>query len=133
MPNMTGLSVCETLRSTLLEKYLYIILVTSRNLVRDKVQAIAAGADDFLVKPLLAGELLSRLQAGTRILEQQQQLQELSTHDPLTGLLNRRMLFRDFGAGMEPLAAGGILAFLRDDRRRSLQADQRSMRTPARR
>jgi diguanylate cyclase (GGDEF)-like protein len=93
MPNMTGVSVCETLRKTLLEKYLYIILVTSRKLVRDKVQAIAAGADDFLVKPLLAGELLSRLQAGTRILEQQQQLQELSTHDPLTGLLNRRTFF----------------------------------------
>jgi diguanylate cyclase (GGDEF)-like protein len=89
MPSMTGLSLCETLRSTAQDKYLYILLVTSRNLVRDKVRAIAAGADDFLVKPLLAGELLSRLQAGTRILEQQMLLREISTHDALTGLWNR--------------------------------------------
>jgi two-component system, cell cycle response regulator len=93
MPNMTGVSVCETLRSTLLEKYLYIIMMTGRNRVRDKVQAIAAGADDFLVKPILAGEMLTRLQTGTRIMEQELRLKELSTHDLLTGLLNRRIFF----------------------------------------
>jgi C4-dicarboxylate-specific signal transduction histidine kinase len=56
---------------------------------RDEVQAIAAGADALLSKPIMVGELLSRLQAGTRILELQLQLKELAAHDPLTGQLKQ--------------------------------------------
>jgi diguanylate cyclase (GGDEF)-like protein len=82
----------ESLRRGFIDKYLYIIVMTTEGLVRDKVQMIAAGADVFLVKPVAAGELLSLLQAGTRIIEQQLHLKELAMHDPLTGLLNRRTL-----------------------------------------
>jgi C4-dicarboxylate-specific signal transduction histidine kinase len=85
----SGLQVCETLRRSFTDKYLYIILVTSQGHVRDEVQAIAAGADALLAKPIMVGELLSRLQAGTRILELQLQLKELAAHDPLTGQLKQ--------------------------------------------
>ena len=57
------------------------------------VQAISAGADDFVSKPIRPGELLARLQAGQRILELQRQLSFLATRDQLTGLLSRRTFF----------------------------------------
>jgi C4-dicarboxylate-specific signal transduction histidine kinase len=85
----SGLHVCETLRRTFTDKYLYIILVTSQDHVRYEVQAIAAGADSLLGKPIVAGELLSKLQAGGRILELQLQLKELGAHDPLTEQLEQ--------------------------------------------
>jgi diguanylate cyclase (GGDEF)-like protein len=79
----------ESLRRGFADKYLYIIVMTTEDVVRNKVQMIASGADAFLVKPVLPGELLSLLQAGTRIIEQQLRMKELAMHDPLTGLLNR--------------------------------------------
>jgi two-component system, cell cycle response regulator len=80
----------ESLRRASADKYLYIIVTTSEDLVRNKVQMVASGADAFAVKPVAAGELLSLLQAGTRVIEQQLLLKELAIRDPLTGLLNRR-------------------------------------------
>ena len=86
----SGLQFYESLRRGFIDKYLYIIVMTTEDLVRNKVQMIASGADAFLVKPVPPGELLSLLQAGIRIIEQQLHLKELAMHDPLTGLLNRR-------------------------------------------
>lgn len=89
----SNLPFYESLRRGFIDKYLYIIVMTTEDLVRNKVQMIASGADAFLVKPVPAGELLSLLQAGTRIIEQQLELKKLAMHDPLTGLLNRRTFF----------------------------------------
>jgi diguanylate cyclase (GGDEF)-like protein len=81
----------DSLRRSFLDRYLYIILMASEDLVRNKVQMVAAGANAFLVKPVQPGELLSLLQAGTRIVEEHLRLKELAMHDPLTGLMNRRI------------------------------------------
>jgi diguanylate cyclase (GGDEF)-like protein len=50
---------------------------------------MAAGADDYLAKPVDASELRARIMAGKRILELQQSLSFAATHDFLTDLLNR--------------------------------------------
>ena len=57
------------MRRGFLDRYLYIIVMTADDIVRTKVQISAAGADAFLAKPVQAGELLSLLQSGVRILE----------------------------------------------------------------
>ena len=64
MPDMTGLEVLDRLRQ--LENHTPVIFVTSRDAEEDIVQALAHGADDYLVKPPRAGELLARLQALKR-------------------------------------------------------------------
>ncbi len=64
MPDMTGLEVLDWLRQ--LENHTPVIFVTSRDAEEDIVQALAHGADDYLVKPPRAGELLARLQALKR-------------------------------------------------------------------
>lgn len=92
MPGMSGIELCEAIRRDRQSCYVYIILLTARGEVCDLVRGVAAGADDFMSKPLVPGELLARLQAGERVLELQERLAELASHDPLTGLLNRRSM-----------------------------------------
>ncbi len=64
MPDMSGLDVLDWVRQ--LENHTPVIFVTSRDAEEDIVQALAHGADDYLVKPPRAGELLARLSALKR-------------------------------------------------------------------
>lgn len=64
------------------------------------LDAMNAGADDYLVKPFDASELKARLLVGKRILDLQDELvaaresmRHAATHDSLTGLLNRGEIF----------------------------------------
>jgi two-component system, cell cycle response regulator len=96
MPGQDGVEVCRRLRAAAAEPYTYILLLTARSDSQDLVEAIDAGADDYLTKPFNSSELRARLRAGRRIVELQEQLleaqealRERATHDGLTGLYNR--------------------------------------------
>lgn len=95
MPRVDGVQLCRWIRQIELPRYVYTILVTGRTETRHQVEAISAGADDFLSKPIRPGELLCRMQAGTRILDRERRLAWLTHHDPLTGLLARRSFFAE--------------------------------------
>ncbi len=68
MPEMDGLTLCQTIRSRQFGHYVYIILLTARENAGDLTQGFDAGADDFLSKPVEQAELRARLHAGVRIL-----------------------------------------------------------------
>ncbi|MHB8655162.1 MAG: diguanylate cyclase [Terriglobia bacterium] len=96
MPGKDGLKVCEEVRNTKAEPYVYILLLTARDRKDDVVQGLEAGADDYLTKPYDAHELRARLRTGRRILALQEALLSArdalrfqATLDPLTGLWNR--------------------------------------------
>lgn len=63
MPVMDGLAACREIRKTSLVP---IIMLTVRNAERDKVLALDAGADDYVVKPFSMQELLARIRAALR-------------------------------------------------------------------
>jgi two-component system KDP operon response regulator KdpE len=63
MPEMTGVEVCEEIRKT---SEMPIIMLTVRNTESDKVEALDAGADDYITKPFGARELLARIRAALR-------------------------------------------------------------------
>jgi diguanylate cyclase (GGDEF)-like protein len=95
MPRMDGLAVCRRARERIVP-YVYILLLTARDERDDLVEALEAGADDFLRKPMNSGELRARLRTGQRILELQESLlaahealRHEASHDPLTGVSNR--------------------------------------------
>jgi two-component system cell cycle response regulator len=96
MPGKDGPEVCREIRARPSERYIYILLLTSRNDKADVAEGLQAGADDYVTKPFAAAELRARLLAGSRIIELQEQLLEAqeklrhqANHDALTGLLNR--------------------------------------------
>src|SRR6184192_3118376 len=64
MPGVDGLAVCRRLRRRGLA--LPILLLTARDAVADRVAGLDAGADDYLVKPFAAEELLARARALLR-------------------------------------------------------------------
>ena len=63
MPGMGGLEACREIRRT---SDAPIIMLTVRNAERDKVAALDAGADDYVVKPFGIEELLARIRAALR-------------------------------------------------------------------
>jgi two-component system, OmpR family, KDP operon response regulator KdpE len=63
MPGMGGLEACRRIRAT---SEVAIIMLTVRDLETDKVQALDAGADDFVTKPFKTQELLARIRAALR-------------------------------------------------------------------
>ncbi|MES2885220.1 MAG: diguanylate cyclase [Pseudomonadota bacterium] len=97
MPGLDGVQICaEVRRQKENLHYTYLILLTARNQSQDIVEAMQSGADDFIAKPFVDGELQGRLRAAVRIVDLQQQLYQLASRDTLTGVWNRRMIFEDF-------------------------------------
>ena len=64
--NLSGISGLETCREIRASSDVPIIMLTVRNTERDKVQALDAGADDYVVKPFGVEELLARIRAALR-------------------------------------------------------------------
>ena len=63
MPGMGGLETCRHIRS---DSDIAVIMLTVRDGDEDKVEALDAGADDYITKPYKAAELLARIRAALR-------------------------------------------------------------------
>ncbi len=64
LPGIDGFEVCRQLRSN--ASATPILMLTARGEVRDRIEGLDRGADDYLVKPFSYGELLARLRALAR-------------------------------------------------------------------
>jgi CheY-like chemotaxis protein len=69
MPHLTGLEVCRRVRARGDRRRVHVLLMTAKNRHADMLEGFAAGADDFLTKPLDGPELLARVQAAARALD----------------------------------------------------------------
>ena len=97
LPDLDGIELCQRIRKAgSTGPYVYVILLTSNEGRQNMLDAMQAGADDYLVKPFDDLELKARLLVGKRILDLQEELvsaresmRHAATHDSLTGLMNR--------------------------------------------
>lgn len=64
MPRMTGIEVCQALRSAPRTSTVPILLLTAKAQERDVERGFAAGADDYILKPFSPRELLTRVNAA---------------------------------------------------------------------
>lgn len=75
MPKLNGLALCEKIRSHQFNRYLYFILLTGMSGKGNILDAIKAGVDDFVSKPIESDELEIRLRSATRVLELESSLE----------------------------------------------------------
>ena len=66
MPGMNGYEVCRRLRESPATQFLPVVMVTSSD-QEVRINAIEAGADDFIIKPFNKQELLARVRSLVRI------------------------------------------------------------------
>ncbi|MDJ0841972.1 MAG: two-component regulator propeller domain-containing protein [Acidobacteriota bacterium] len=76
MPGLSGYQVCRDLRRQHSVNDLPIIFLTARNQVTDLVNAFDAGGNDFLTKPVIKKELLSRVDTHLRLLDANRHLEK---------------------------------------------------------
>src|SRR5208283_5617256 len=101
LPDLDGIELCHRIRQAgSTGPYVYVILLTSNDARQNMLDAMQAGADDYLVKPFDEMQLKARLLVGKRILDLQDELvsaresmRHAATHDSLTGLMNRGEIF----------------------------------------
>lgn len=96
MPGLEGPELCRAIRRESRERYVFIIMLTSKNSKDDLISGLGAGADDYLIKPAHHAELVARIKTGIRILDLEKSLKEamseiqvMSVTDPLTNIFNR--------------------------------------------
>ncbi|MFT3782955.1 MAG: response regulator [Nibricoccus sp.] len=84
MPGIDGLDLCRQIRRHTGTEYTYFILLTSREAdISNQREAIEAGVDDFLTKPLDLQELWMRLRVSERILRFTTQVRQLEAFLPI--------------------------------------------------
>lgn len=64
LPSLDGMALCQELRRQ--NRHVPVIMLTARKDVEDRVDGLAAGADDYVTKPFVFEELLARIRAQVR-------------------------------------------------------------------
>ena len=97
MPDMDGIEACLKLKQDEMLKDIPIIMVTASAEVENLDRAFAAGAIDFITKPLKKIELLARVRSVLKLKSEmdgrkarEEELRRLTSLDGLTGIANRR-------------------------------------------
>jgi two-component system sensor histidine kinase/response regulator len=67
MPRMDGYEVCRQMKDDEATRFIPIVMVTALKELEDKIKSIEAGADDFLTKPIVKIEMLTRIKSLIRV------------------------------------------------------------------
>lgn len=71
MPVLDGLDLCRAIRSDIHERYVHVLMLSGVHPDEHRIQALEAGADDFLPKPYHPDVLLARLNVASRLVKRQ--------------------------------------------------------------
>jgi len=90
MPDLDGYEVCRRLKQDPATSDIPVIFVTAANREQDEVEGLAAGAVDFLSKPISPPIVAARVRTQIELKQQRDMLRRLSQTDGLTGVANGR-------------------------------------------
>ncbi|HYC42019.1 MAG TPA: EAL domain-containing protein [Noviherbaspirillum sp.] len=91
MPNLDGFGLLRALRMDERTRATPVIMISARAGEESRVEGLGTGADDYLVKPFSARELLARVRTHLDIARMRQEAVASAQHDSLTGLPNRNL------------------------------------------
>lgn len=107
MFGISGIELCQMVRNHPQWSNLPILFLTAHTDAHTLDQVFSAGADDFVSKPVVAPELVTRI---LNRLERLRLLRNLSDLDPLTGVANRRKFTQQFKQLLDSAAIFGQTA-----------------------
>lgn len=108
MPAVGGLDLCRLVRSDPVLQEVPVLCLTADATPETRIAAFEAGADDYLPKPVIAAELVSRVRVR---IDRARLRAERAERDSLTGLLLRRSFLEQATARLaEASRTGGILS-----------------------
>lgn len=99
MPNMDGVQLCKRIRAM---SQVPIIVLSVRGEERSKVEALDAGADDYVTKPFSMGELQARVRAALRRSPKSESREFLKLGDFQIDLASRQVKVRDVEVKLTP-------------------------------
>lgn len=86
MPKINGVELCNIVKKKEEYKLIYFILLTARTSLKDRVEGLDTGADDYLVKPIDNQELVARIRSGLRIHNLQNELKNIERNKAVVEL-----------------------------------------------
>ena len=89
MPGVGGISICRSIRRLMPE--ISILMLTVRNSEDDKVEALNAGADDYITKPFQVRELVARINAVIRRVQKPQAVDNQITISDISLCVDKRL------------------------------------------
>ncbi len=69
MPKMSGYDVCKKIREKYLQSELPVIMITAKNQISDLVEGLTCGANDYIPKPFVKDELLTRMRTQLNLMK----------------------------------------------------------------
>ncbi len=82
MPKRDGIQLCHNIKSDSRTSHIPVILLTAKTTLKDKIEGLETGADDYLTKPFEADELKARIRG---LLDQRKRMQEYFRQHELFG------------------------------------------------
>jgi two-component system copper resistance phosphate regulon response regulator CusR len=111
LPDMDGLDVLSALRTADVD--VQVIVLTARSDVDDRVEGLERGADDYLAKPFAFEELIARIRARVRSLEERQR-RVLRHGDVRMDLMTRRVTVQEIPVELSAREFAVLEAFLHE-------------------
>jgi phosphoserine phosphatase RsbU/P len=100
MPRCDGIELCRRIRGMDSQKYTYLIVITSQSGKVNYLDAMEAGADDFLAKPCEADDIVIRLRVAERLLQLTTKVNQLEGLLPICSYCKR---IRDEDKAWQPV------------------------------
>lgn len=89
LPEISGEEVCKELRKN---SDVPIIVLTAKENIRNKVELLDMGADDYITKPFNIGELFARMRVALRNKKDYQELNQLKYEDLVLDIIKKELI-----------------------------------------